>query len=148
MRRALAFLAILWAACAGPQGSRVSPDQLEDALRSARVPVVVYLWADWSRDAVELLPTAAELAAEYESSVVFWTVSLGESDLEPKGFPSSSRHFTLEEDPTVTLSRLGLQDIPAALLYAPNRALRLTLGPSDLTPTALTDAIESLTDSP
>jgi hypothetical protein len=112
------------------------------------MPVVVLLWADWSRPAVEILPTAAELAKEYESSVLFWTVSLQESELKPKGFPLSARHLTLKEDPTITLSRHGLQDIPAVLLYAPGGELKMALGSSDAAPLApadVVDAIEELT---
>ena len=152
MRRPLATLlaAALLAGCGGSLRTRVSSEQFDQALASTRVPVVVLLWADWSRPAVEILPSAAELAAEYESGVVFWTVALGEPELKPKGFPLSSRRFILEEDPTVALSRLGLQDVPAALLYEPGGKLRFALGSSDdapLSPADLADAIESLMQS-
>ena len=146
---ASALLAAALTACGGgPIRSRISPEQFEEAIQSVQQPVAVLLWADWSRPAVEILPTAAELAQEYESSVLFWTVSLQESEVKPKGFPLGARHFTLEEDPTITLSRFGLQDVPAVLLYAPGGELRMTLGSSDAAPLApadLADAIEELT---
>jgi hypothetical protein len=139
----------------GPFLSKVNPKQLEEGIRASHAPLVVLLWGDWSRASVELLPAAAELAAEYEGrGVVFYTVSLGDGPpakdvrLLLRQFPAGTRHFILEEDPGMTLARLGLSDVPAALLYEPGGALRMALDSDDamrLAPDDLADGIEGLT---
>jgi thiol-disulfide isomerase/thioredoxin len=153
--RFVAALAVFFplAGCGSGSIAAVSPDQLESAIRSTEAPLVVLLWGDWSRPAVEILPAAGELAAEYEGEgLAFYTVSLEQTPGKEArrvldGFPSSARHFTLEEDPAVTLTRFGLGDVPAALLYAPSGELRSSFGSSDdapLTPADLADAIDAL----
>ncbi|MCB1019897.1 MAG: hypothetical protein H6509_11755 [Bryobacterales bacterium] len=143
---AIALRAVVLLTGCGPSESRVTTQQLEDAIASAGRPIVVLLWADWSRASVELLPTAAELAVEYESSATFWTVCLERTVVEPKGFPLGARHFVLEGDPTIILSQYELQDVPAALLFEPGGKLHAALGSHDdapLSPADLADAIES-----
>ena len=114
---------------------------------------MVLLWAAWSRPATELLPTAAELAEEYEGAgVVFYTVSLGapaeeEAEKVLGRFPAGTRHFTLEGDPMMALAGFGLTDVPAALLYAPGGELWTAMDSADgaeLTPADLADAIEEM----
>jgi thioredoxin-like negative regulator of GroEL len=115
--------------------------------------VVALFWADWSRPALELLPTAAELAAEYEGEgVIFYTVSLGRPEHKDARrvlarFPMGSRHFILDEDPGLALMRFGLADVPAVLVYAPGGQLKESMGAGEetpLTPADLADAVESV----
>jgi hypothetical protein len=48
-----------------------------ELVASRRTPAVVYAWASWSRESVELLPTILELEHEYEGrGVEFLYVSL------------------------------------------------------------------------
>jgi len=127
--------------------------QLAERIASLEAPAVVLLWAEWSRPAVELLPAIGELADEYEGrGVVLLAVCLG----EPRGsgmkaalrrLPASVRQFSLAEEPPLTLSRYGLRDVPAALVYSPAGELLYTLESSEhalLTPADLADAIDSM----
>jgi thiol-disulfide isomerase/thioredoxin len=138
-------------ALSGP--AEVGPDQLEAAVQSTQAPLAVLFWADWSQPAVELLPTAAELAAEYEGEgLVFYTVSLGRPKMKDAlgvlgRFPIRSRRFIVGEDPTAILTRFGLADIPSAIVCAPGGQVRERLGvyaDAPLTPADLTDAIEAV----
>ncbi len=143
-----AFAALMLTRCGSETHATLSPDQLEAAIQATQTPLVVLLWGDWSRPAVELLPTAAELAWEYQGErLIFYTVSLGQPPhKDARGmlddFPSGTRHFTLEDDPAKILSRFGLADVPAALFYAPGAKLRMTLDSPEAAD--LADAIESL----
>ena len=50
-------------------------------IASRRTPTVVYAWASWSRDSVELLPTILELEQKYEGrGIEFLYVSLDVDD--------------------------------------------------------------------
>jgi thiol-disulfide isomerase/thioredoxin len=145
---ALCLAALLWAGCVGGAPETLSGEQFDELIASLEAPTLVLFWADWSRPAVELLPTAAELAAEYEGAgLQVVTVRLGAADPQdaPPGFPAGSRHVSLTEDPSFALARYGLTDVPAALVFARGGELLFALDSTDaapLTPAELADAIE------
>ena len=135
----------------------VSHRQLEQMLAAIQTPAIVLLWADWSRSSVELLPTAGELAAEYEGrGLTFVTVCLGDAPSEgPQRllaqFPVDVRQVILDEEPTFALARYGVQDVPAALGFGPGGEMLFALQTTEhspLTPAELADAIESLIAPP
>ena len=55
----------------------------QELIANRETPTIVYVWASWSRESVELLPTILELEQEYEGrSVEFLYVSLDVDDPE------------------------------------------------------------------
>lgn len=112
-------------------------------------PVIVFLWAPWSRSAVELEPTIAELAREYEPFGVEFLAVLLEADSAPKDFPVNC--FLLEGPPLEALERFGVRDVPSVIALGPDRTLLHRLEPADasgrLDPGDLVDLIEAAASS-
>ena len=148
--------ALLIAGCAGNgEHAALTPAELNESIRRIGSPALVVLWADWSRPAVELLPTVGELASEFEGQgVAILVVSLGEpaeGDVGGilAGLPETVRRLSLAGEPTSILARYEIQDVPAALGYGPDGRHAFTLqseAHAPLTPADLADAIESLSE--
>ncbi len=131
-------LALLTAAitvgCAqAPEVQDIGPDEWSE-LESTSVPRVIYVWASWSRPAVELLPTVVELESEYEPlGVEFRYVSLDVDSAaaaldimrEIEGPPFYRLALPLEQASAL----VGIQAPPAVLGFAPDgRRLVLEAG--------------------
>ena len=108
-------------------GSPATVQDLTDAgwrelVASRDTPMVVYAWASWSRESVELLPTILELEQEYEGrGVEFLYVSLDVDDRaaaqtlmrELNGPPSYRIAAPLDE----AAAALGISEPPAMISY-------------------------------
>lgn len=96
---------------------------------------VVYAWASWSRDSVELLPTVLELQQEYEPlGIDFIYVSLDVDSPEPAielmrelGGPPFFRLTTSLED---AAAQLGIQEPPTLQGYPVGESEAITLDPT------------------
>lgn len=91
-------------------------------VKSREAPTIVYAWASWSRESVELLPTILELEQEYEGrGVEFVYVSLdvdGAAEAqslmdEANGPPFYRITSSLEE----AAAALGISEPPAVIGY-------------------------------
>jgi thiol-disulfide isomerase/thioredoxin len=106
--------------------------QLIDARSAA---TVVYAWASWSRNSVELLPTVLELQREYEPlGIDFVYVSLDVDSPEPaiwlmhelNGPPFFRLTTSLEE----AAEQLGIHELPTLRGYPVGESEPITLDPA------------------
>ena len=109
--------------CASPPTVRdLSAAAWQQLIESRETPTIVYAWASWSRESVELLPTILELEQEYEGrGVEFLYVSLDVDDpldaqtlmRELNGPPSYRIAAPFEE----ASAALGITEPPAMIGY-------------------------------
>lgn len=141
-----ALATTLWSCGGAPQEARGDTVALGRYLQKLNgSPVVIFVWAPWSRQAVELEPTMAELAAEFQPfGVEFVTVAL-DADEGPADSPL--RLFYLEGSLPETMARFGVNEVPAILTLSPEGRLVHRLGSADgrLDPGDIADAIEAAT---
>ena len=120
--------------------------------------LVVNVWASWCRSCVELFPSVVDLSNQYNPDrIQFLSLSIDDSNdsaaldqaqqfLDNQGadFP----HYLLAHDITRALESLGLESIPAVMVYDAEGRLRHRLQGDDdeieVSPADLRDAIESL----
>lgn len=134
----------------GSQRSRGDINALAERLEGLEgSPVIVFLWAPWSRSAVELESTFVELSREYEPFGVEFLAVLLEADSGPANFPVPC--FFLEGPPLEALERFGVRDAPAVIALGADRTLLHRLEPADasgrLDPGDLVDLIEAAASS-
>lgn len=105
---------------------------------------MLFIWAPWSRSAIELEPTMVELQDEYRAfGVEFITVSLG-----PVESPEALRlpRFALEGDSLAALEQFGVREAPAVLTLDRDGRLSHRLEPNPdsglIDPGDIVDAIE------
>jgi len=106
---------------------------------------VVYVWAEWSRRSVELLPSIVELGREYEASGA--SMALLRLDGLEETVIDAGAQYSLTEPVEGALARLKVSDLPAALIYDSDGELRYRLESSPenpLIPADIADATESL----
>ncbi len=131
----------------GPQRSRGDIDALAKHLEGLEgSPVIVFfLWAPWSRSAVELESTFVELSREYHPFGLEFLAVLLEADAAPRNFPVPC--FFLEGPPLEALERFGVRDAPAVIALGADRTLLHRLEPADasgrIDPGDLVDLIEA-----
>ena len=107
--------------------------------------VVVYVWAEWSRRSVELLPSIAEFGREYETTGT--GVALLRLDGRTDAVSGAVAQYSLTDDVERAMARLGVSELPAAVIYDSGGELRYRLESSPenpLTPADIADATESL----
>lgn len=160
----IAEAAALWSlfglsACSGPAVREVDFAGLDAILRERRGGVTaVCFWARWSRRSVALLPSLAELRAEFEPrGVELLSVRLedppgGEGEdlsgerAERFAYPLGS--LLLREDFAAVSRRYGFSDLPAVLIFDAAGRLRHAFDGVDpvsgARPEDVADAIESL----
>lgn len=134
MLRAASFLLLL-----APLGCERTPhlrdlteSEWQELVQGRQMPTAAYVWASWSRESVELLPTILELEQEYEGRVEFLYVSLDVDDpkvaaalmREANGPPSYRMAVSLEE----ALGALGISEPPALVGYQQGAALEMIEG--------------------
>ena len=120
--------------------------------------LVVNVWASWCRSCVELFPSVVDLSNRYNSDQIqFLSVSIDDSndstaleqaqrflDNQDADFP----HYLLARDITRALESLGLESIPAVMVYDAEGRLRHRLQGDDdeleISTADLQGAIESL----
>lgn len=99
----------------------------QELIAGRETPAIVYVWASWSRESVELLPTILELEQEYERrGVEFLYVSLDVDDPldartimgELNGPPFYRIAASLEE----AAAALGIMEPPAIIGFRPGAA--------------------------
>ena len=121
-------LATLWR-CGAPLRARGDAAELGRYLEKLHgSPVIVFLWAPWSRSAVELEPTIAELAHEVEPFGAEVVVVAFDSTDAPGDSPL---RWFLFEGPLEALERFGVRDVPALLTLSREGRLLHTLEPDD-----------------
>jgi hypothetical protein len=94
----------------------------QELVENRHTPMIVYAWASWSRESVELLPTILELEQEYEGrGVEFVYVSLDVDDptaaqalMREVNGPSFYRIATPLEE---AAGALGISEPPAMISY-------------------------------
>ena len=158
--RAAAWILLLLVGCSKPLSIKtVGIDELDLLLSDHRGEIsVVPVWATWCRTCLELLPEIIALQQnESYGDVAFLTVTLDDSDdaesmaealaivLEHEAaFP----HYALQAGIEQALARLGIDDVPAVLVYDQEGTLRYRLvgDPFDnkISPPDVEDAIDSL----
>ena len=120
----------------------------QEFVERREVPTIVYAWASWSRESVELLPTILELEQEYEGrGVGFLYVSLDVDDpaeaqtlmREANGPPFYRIAASLEE----AAATLGINEPPAMIGYSRGVAQSAIEGDS-LSPENAAALIEAL----
>jgi thiol-disulfide isomerase/thioredoxin len=113
-------------------------------------PAVVYLWAPWSRSAVELTPTMAELNREYGPLGVEFLAVLLDAAEPPDDFDMPC--FVLEGDALEALERFGVSDVPAVLTLSAQGSLmgrvECEARTGRIDPAEIVDAIESAAPAP
>lgn len=143
---------LFWLAALGC-GSQAPVQDLTDAgwrelVENRETPAVAYVWASWSRESVELLPTILELEDEYEGrGVEFLYVSLDVDDAsaaqtlmrELNGPPFYRIAAPFEEAATL----LGIGEPPALIGYR-RGAVRLTMEGGSLSPDGAEALVERL----
>jgi hypothetical protein len=111
-------------------------------------PTVVYVWASWSQESVELLPTILELEREYEpAGVEFIYVSLDIDDPIPAqtlmreaNGPSFYRMAASLEEATAAL---GIGEPPAMIGYRQG-AVATAIEGNSLSPENAAELVEAL----
>ena len=122
--------------------------------------LVVNVWASWCRSCVELFPSVVDLSNRYDPDrIQFLSLSIDDSndpaaldqvqqflDNQDADFP----HHLLTHEITQALESLGLESIPAVMVYDAEGRLRHRFQGDDdeieLSAADLRDAIESLLD--
>ncbi len=126
----------------------LTSDGWQKLIESRETPTVVYAWASWSRESVELLPTILELEGEYEGrGVEFVYVSLDVDDpaaaqtlmRELDGPPFYRIAAPLEE----AAAALGISEPPAMIVYRP-AAVQTTIQGDLLSPENAEALVEAL----
>lgn len=155
MSRAPALAAtalIVAAACSGP---RIDDISLTELIARAEAPeaaaCMVFLWAPWSRQSLELAPSFHELAAEYRLlDVASYSVCVDARQACDEAIltlPEDS-FLRLEEPFSEALERLGVSDLPAVLTYDSKGKLFVAMsgaGSIDgLRPEDIADAVDSV----
>ena len=120
--------------------------------------LVVNVWASWCRSCVELFPSVVDLSKRYEpDQVQVLSLSIDDSNdsaaleqvwefllNQDADFP----HYLLTHEITEALESLGLESIPAIMVYDAEGRLRHRFQGDDdeiqVSPADLRDAIESL----
>jgi thiol-disulfide isomerase/thioredoxin len=117
-------------------------------VKRRQAPMIVYAWASWSRESVELLPTILELEQEYEGrGVDFVYVSLDVDDSEYaqammrqlNGPPFYRLAASLEQ----AAAALGISEPPALIVYI-GGAAQATIEGGSLAPEDAEALVESL----
>ena len=142
---ASALLAL--AACSNqPSVEEVSLDQFGAVVAAHRgQTVLVYAWAEWARASIEFLPSVVELSREYETTDT--ALILVRLDGHSQAVPAQVSQYMLTDSVEVSMGRLGLAELPAALVYDREGELRHRLehsGESPLTPADIADAVVSV----
>ena len=145
-RFSIALTLALLACSSDPRVEQVYWREFEERRLALRSDVaVVYVWAEWSRRSVELLPSIVELGREYEAAGA--VVVLVRLDGVAGPVTGADAQYSLTDGVERAMSRLGLADLPAAAVYDSEGELRYRLESSPenpLTPADIADAIESL----
>ena len=147
MKTPLVALAIALAAClTEPKVEQVSLDQFEAVVADHRgQAVLVYAWADWARPSVEFLPSIVELNREYEATET--AVILLRLDGRSETLPAQVSQYVLSEGVELAMGRLGLTELPAALVYDHAGTLQHRLEHSSdlpLIPADIADAVAAV----
>jgi thiol-disulfide isomerase/thioredoxin len=120
----------------------------QELVERSEAPTIVYVWASWSRESVELLPTILELEQEYGGrSVEFLYVSLdvdGPAEAqtlmrEVNGPPFYRMAASLEE----AAAALGIAEPPAMIGYR-RGAMRSAIEGDSLSPENAAALVEAL----
>ena len=122
--------------------------------------LVVNVWASWCRSCLDVFPSVVDLSKQYERDQVhFLSLSIDGSndsvaldqaqqflDNQDADFP----HYLLTHEITQALESLGLESIPAIMVYDAEGRLRHRFQGDDdeieVSPADVRDAIESLLD--
>ena len=122
--------------------------------------LVVNVWASWCRSCLDVFPSVVDLSKQYERDQVhFLSLSIDGSndsvaldqaqqflDNQDADFP----HYLLTHEITQALENLGLESIPAIMVYDAEGRLRHRFQGDDdeieVSPADVRDAIESLLD--
>ena len=113
---------------------------------------MVYFWAPWSRESVELLPSIHELSQEFEGvSGRFVTACLEETPadgcpLEPSD-AVVAEEWVLPLDFERMLADYGVEAPPALVMFR-GTGKTVRLSGQDLTPAALADLLEGAVSPP
>ena len=147
MKPLLVALALTLASCSSePYIEQVSLDEFASVVAGHRgQPLLVYAWADWARLSVEFLPSVVELSQEYGATET--AVILLRLDGREETFPAPVSQYVLSDDVEPAMGRLGLADLPAALVYSTDGNLRHKLensGEYPLAPADIADAVSSV----
>ena len=120
--------------------------------------LVVNVWAGWCRSCLDLFPSVVDLSKQYEPErLQVLSLSLDDSNdsaalEQAREFLNSQDadfpHYLLTHEITRALEGLGLESIPAVMIYDAEGRLRYRLQGDDdeieLTPADVQDAVESL----
>jgi len=140
------------AACSGP---RIEDVSLTELIAQAEEPQaaasVIYLWAPWSRQSVELAPSFQELAAEYGLlDVASYSVCVdARTDCDEAILKLPGDAFLRLEEPfSEVVEGLKIADLPAMLAYDSEGKLFVEMSGADridgLRPEDIADAIDSV----
>ena len=124
--------------------------------------LVVNVWAGWCRSCLDLFPFVVDLSNHYEvERLQVLSLSIDNSnDLAVlqqareflRGQDADFPHYLLTHEITRALEGLGLESIPAVMIYDAEGRLRYRLQGDDdeieLTPADVQDAVESLMENP
>lgn len=150
---ALAAAALLVAAaCSGPRIEDVSLTELTARAEAPQAAAsVIFLWAPWSRQSLELAPSFQELAAEYDLlDVASYSVCLDTRPACDEAILTlpGDRFLRLEEPFSEVAERLDISDLPAMLAYDSQGNLFVEMAGVDridgLRPEDIADAIDSV----
>jgi len=134
--------------CVNPTTARDLTDAAwRELIESRETPTIVYAWASWSRESVELLPTILELEQEYEGRVEFLYVSLDVDDpLDAQTLMrelNGPRYYRMTTSLEQAAAALRITEPPALMDFRGGAALSTIEGDS-LSPESADALIEAL----
>ncbi len=133
--------AVVLRAClsSAPEIKTIEPAEWADAVEEYRgEALVVNVWANWCRSCLEFLPSFAGLLERDEYSDVEFVSVVVEDPADGPALAEAKRlvvqldarfpHFAIQTGVEETLDLLGVDDLPAVLIYDAEGRLRHRIG--------------------